>query len=139
MHAPKFPLGVPLMDEDHAKLEDMLDELAGTPDADLPAFQERFYREMEEHFAREEALMQQHDVPVLHCHLAQHKRLLNELSDAMAIARSGNMAALRQHLSRDAASLLMSHVASVDQVTAQFLRGALDPAKTCGLRLPVDS
>lgn len=139
MDTPKFPLGVPLMDEDHFQLEQLFETVDAVADDGLAAFQEKACAEVAAHFAREEELMRAHEVPVLHCHIAQHQRVLAELEAAKALARAGDLAGLRLHLTRDLPSLVMAHVASVDQVTAHFLRGSLEASAFCNLRLPTES
>lgn len=135
MSAPKIPLGVPLMDEDHARIEALFETVADLPDDALPAFGARIQSVLAEHFAAEEDLMREHQAPVLECHIAQHRMLLAEV--AAGAERAGDdAAALRQHLGRDVPALVLSHVGSVDQVTSRFLGGTLDPYAVSNLRLP---
>jgi len=138
MPAPRIPLGVPLMDEDHARIEALLDGVSALPDADLPAFGARLHRALAEHFAAEEKLMQARNAPILECHIAQHRMLLAEV--AAGVERAGADAdALRRHLGRDVSALVLAHVASVDQVAARFLAGTLAAQSVVGLRLPIGS
>ncbi len=136
MSHPSFPLGIDLMDDDHAHIEDMLRMVPRVPGDGLANYLAEVRAEIADHFAREEALMRQHRVPVLECHIAQHNRLLNEI-DAVA-ARQATMTRdeLRTFLLRDVANMVLSHIASVDQISARFLRGELDHALVSRLRLP---
>ena len=140
MSDPKFPLGVALMDDDHAELEALFETAPGVADDALLPFLARCREAIAAHFAREEELMTARAVPVLHCPVAQHRPLV-EAIDAV-IAQQGaaaNTPALRAFCERDVPNLVMGHVASVDQVTAQFLKGGLDPRMVEALRLPVGS
>lgn len=134
MH-PTLPLGVPLMDADHATLEVMFERVAATADADLPGLFAEIEAEVIAHFAREEKLMAEYDAPVAHCHHTQHALLLSEFERARPVAASGDGEALRRILSQ-LEEFVAGHVASVDRVTAQFLGGTLDTAQVERLRLP---
>ncbi len=136
MTAPKFALGVPLMDDDHAHLESLFDCVDAVADDRLPEFLETVRSEVAAHFDREEELMREHDVPVYDCHVAQHRLLLSELDAVRAGAAATKPAMLREFLVHVVPSLVMSHVASVDRVTATFLQGGLDPRAVDKLRLP---
>ena len=136
MSDPKFPLGVDLMDEDHAHLEELMDKVRAVPDADLPAYLDTLRDEIAEHFAREEALMREARVPVLDCHAAQHPRLINDIEAVRARIAEMGLPALRNYLGRDIPSMVMAHIASVDQISARFLLGNLDTTLVSRLRLP---
>lgn len=134
MAEPHFPLGVELMDDDHARLEQMLAEAAVAPDAGLAAALKAVRAEMADHFAREEALMRDAAVPVYACHVAQHSRILEDIDGALDAAP--DLSRLRAFTSAELPNLLMSHIASVDQISARFLTGDLDPGMVAQLRLP---
>lgn len=132
MSHPAIPLGVPLMDADHAVLERMFERVADTSDAGLVALFLEIEAEVIAHFAREEALMDEAGAPVAHCHKTQHRLLLDQIAavrpgvDPVELRRT--LVILEQHVE--------GHVASVDRVTSQFLQGTLDPAMVAALRLP---
>ena len=122
-------LGVALMDEDHARLDAMMNDCAAASDVDLPTRYAALRAEMAAHFAREEELMRLGRTPVYACHVAQHSRILDDmdrLRDAATLA-----AYVRSDLPRD----LAAHVASIDQLTARFLTGEIDPALAGRLKL----
>jgi hemerythrin-like metal-binding protein len=136
MSAPLFPLGVQLMDDDHAHLEELFACAGSVEDDKLADFLETVRAEVAAHFAREEEHMQARDVPVYDCHVAQHRLLLAELDAVRAQAENMAPSALRSFLDRVVPNLVMSHVASVDRVTATFLQGGLDARLVGKLRLP---
>lgn len=132
---PNLPLGVPLMDADHAILEAMFERVPVTRDDELPALFMQIEAEVIAHFAREEQLMAEHDAPVAHCHHTQHALLLAEFSRARSVATGEDAEALRLVLAQ-LEEFVAGHVASVDRVTAQFLGGTLDTSQVERLRLP---
>lgn len=129
-------LGVPEMDDDHLAIAALFDRIEAAPDADLPSLLVEAEQAVTEHFAHEEELMARHDVPVLFCHIAQHKKLLGEFSHAHAALAAGRVEELGDLLRRIIPDLIIAHVASVDRVTSMWLTGALGEADVSGLRLP---
>ncbi len=135
MSQPELVLGVPLMDEDHARLEALFASVAGTPDSGLAAVFDAAEAETKAHFEREEQLMRAADFPVLFCHVAQHKMILAEFENGRRAKDEGNTAELRRFLAQALPGLVSAHVASVDRVTAGFLKGEIVPADLAELRL----
>lgn len=135
MRKPALPLGVPLMDDDHARIEEALAHAAARSDGELLSALSLCRDELAEHFAREEELMEEARLPVLACHVAQHRRLLEDV-DATLAAKCGDPVALRAYLERDLPNLVMAHIGSVDMLSARFLSGDLSSDATAALRLP---
>jgi len=131
---PALPLGVPLMDADHATVEAMFARVETTADADLAALLAEIGAEVTAHFGREEALMAARDAPVAHCHQSQHALLLGEFAQARRLETPTEIRRALANL----AQLVASHVASVDRMTAQFLGGTLSMDMVAKLRLPAD-
>jgi len=132
--SPAHPLGVQIMDEDHARLEQAIEQAAEAPEAELPALHADLARELAAHFAREEDLMRVHDFPGLHCHMAQHRLIVEEARRPVA----GGGAELRRHIGVHIAQLVESHVLTLDSITAAFIRGEFSPANFDNLRLPIE-
>ncbi len=130
MH-PALPLGVPVMDADHAVLELMFERVPETRDDALPALYAEIEAEVISHFAREEVLMEAAGVPVLHCHRNQHRLLLDRIAAQRPTAAT-EAGALRTTLAMLAAAV-ETHVDGVDRVTSRFLiepfAPAVDPAE----------
>ena len=122
LHLPQS-LNVPLMDEDHAVLDAFLDNANHAQDADLPQLFEDIRREIALHFAREEQLMQKHDVPVYACHVELHAALLEQADLGRGFIEAGDMASLRIHLGSALPHLISQHIATADTVSAGFIRG----------------
>ena len=134
---PSITLGIRAMDDDHAALEELLRTVGAAPDRKLPALFETIAREVHAHFAREEALMRQHRLPVLFCHIAQHKRILETISAARLMTDLLDIAALRHFLEDDLPQQLFAHMASVDRVAAELISGRLNKHACESLVLPV--
>lgn len=131
---PAHPLGVDLMDDDHAELEALIESAAVAADADLAALHEQIVDGLAAHFSREEELMRQRGFPGLHCHSGQHNLLVDQAR------RTGGMApaALRRHIGVYIAQLVESHVLTMDHMTAAFLRGEFGAEHFENLRLPIE-
>lgn len=127
-------LGVPLMDRDHQTLDAMFERLPTTADGDLPALFAAIDAETRAHFAREETLFA--EVPIAHCHLAQHALVLGEFEAAAARIATLDAAALRTLIGVTLREMIVGHVGSVDLVTSQFLGGHMTADATANLRLP---
>jgi len=122
MTSPSLPLNVPVMDEDHARLEAMLERVAGATDAELPALLLAVEAETRSHFDREVDLMRAAAVPIVHCHIEQHSAFLREFARGHDAVARRDMAGLRQFLGAGLPQLLLQHVDTVDRVTASFLQ-----------------
>lgn len=131
--APQLPLGVAEMDEDHARLEAMMEAAALAADGDLAAALAAVQRELAAHFAREETLLAAAGFPALGCHVAQHRRLLDLAAGAMA-AQAARPTELRRFLADLLPGLVAGHIASIDRVSAEFLRGGMSGAMFGSLR-----
>lgn len=134
--APTLVLGVKEMDDDHARLEAILARVAGAADGALPGLLDEVAAECREHFAHEEALMRAANFPVLFCHMAQHKMILDGVEAARGSVSRGDLVGLRNYLAVVLPELIVSHIASVDRVTAGFLKGEISAEEFGDLRLP---
>lgn len=137
MNLPQTVLGNDLMDEDHARLEALFAGVASTADSDLALCLAEIEAELKAHFAREEAMMGDAGLPILHCHIAQHTMLLGELHAGHAAAEAGDHRGLRRFLGETLPQLIAGHIDSVDRVSASFLASQTDSAELSCLKLPV--
>ncbi|MFV0279386.1 MAG: bacteriohemerythrin [Rhodoblastus sp.] len=128
------PLGVALMDEDHAQLEALIARAEAAADDELAVLHRRIVQELEDHFSREEELMRTRGFPGLHCHYAQHRLLVEQAARVDAASPE----AIRRHIGVHVAQAIESHVMTMDFMTAAFLRGDIGLKDFEGLRLPVE-
>lgn len=133
---PEHPLGVKVMDDDHAVLEALLRGAATLPDDALPGALGEIAAEVEAHFHREEEEMRRHAVPVLFCHMAQHKRIVDLLAAAQKLAGPQDMVRLRTFLTVMLPGEIEAHINSVDRMSARFMTGELPTQASEDLRLP---
>jgi len=133
MQTPAIPLGLPELDDDHARIEALLAVASQTSDSGLPSLLARISTEVAGHFACEEEFLRARNYPGMFCHAAQHKVLLADLTNAGRM--SGE--ALRRQLETIIPQLILSHIATMDRMAAQFISGELTRADFDALRLPV--
>lgn len=132
-------LGVSRMDDDHAVIEALFAQAPSIPDSGLPDYFQAVRQELEDHFAREEALMRQHQVPVLFCHIAQHRHILDTLGATEERLEAGAWQDVRRFLTHELPGIVLAHVASVDRLSANFILGIADPALAARLKLQEES
>ncbi len=125
-------LGIELMDQDHLRIEELIDDAATVPDGSLAALYARMAAELRAHFLREEDLMREREVPGLHCHVAQHRFLLDQIEQAAALPASE----LRPRLQSVIRPLISSHVTTMDRIAAGFIKGEISETDFEKLRLP---
>jgi hemerythrin len=131
--APRLPLGVAEMDEFHARLAAMMEAAAPAPDGDLATALAAVQSELAAHFTGEERLLAQAGIPALRCHVAQHRRLLDLVAGAM-VAHAARPAELRRFLAEMLRGLVAGHIASIDRVSAEFVKGRMSEAMFGSLR-----
>ena len=115
-------LGVPLMDRDHAAIDEMFIKARQTPDLELLTHLDALSDLIRDHFAREEKAMTEARVPVLLCHLELHAQLLRELERMRGELVARGAASARDLVDAVLPELIANHVATADTVSAQFLR-----------------
>ena len=125
MKTPALILGVPEMDRDHAEIEALIASAGTAGELDLPVLLKKIAEEIGRHFNREESMMAEANVPVMECHKAQHAVILRELAAMLHVAEITDAAAIRKLLTSILPPLIDAHVASVDRLTAEFLKGAM--------------
>lgn len=135
MTGPSLVLGIEMMDADHLRIERLLDDIAAASDSDIVRLFANLDTELAAHFAREEELMKAKGFPGLHCHVAQHNTILDQLRRG---AQLTDTAGLREHLVTLVPQLVQSHVFTLDRMTAAFLKGEFDRSVFDPLRLPVE-
>ncbi len=80
------------------------------------------YQHDKEHFAREEAQMQQYDFPPYHCHKGEHDRVLAELQEVLAAWESNqDTDQLEQYMTAVMLPWFLNHINTMDTVTAMYI------------------
>ena len=114
-------LGVPVMDRDHDVIVRMFGAFADAPDGELLERADAIADEIRDHFSREEEVMTEAMIPILHCHLELHAQLLDEVEKMREMAR-GDAAAARRLFGSLLPELIENHVATADTASSRFLR-----------------
>jgi hemerythrin-like metal-binding protein len=74
----EFVTGYAPIDQDHQEFLDLLNQLETAADAEFPTLYQQLYEHTEQHFERENQLMQQLAYPATTEHKAEHQRVLGE-------------------------------------------------------------
>jgi hemerythrin len=78
----------------------------------------------QEHFGREEAAMQEARFPPFPVHKAEHDRVLEEMeAEEVHFRETGDTARLRSYVRDAIPAWFVSHIQSMDAVTAGFIAG----------------
>lgn len=136
MNSPILPLGVPIMDRDHAEIEAMLASVETTADNRLIDLFDKIANAIDAHFIREEKMMEDAQVPALECHRAQHAMIMREVTAVRPVAADAEPTRVRRLLALLLPQLIEAHVSSVDRLTAEYLTGKMNRAEFDNFRLP---
>jgi hemerythrin len=113
-------VGVDFMDSDHQVFIDMVNAFAQADEADLPALFDALYAHTEEHFAREEALMDKIKFFATDCHKGEHGRVLNEMRRFREHLSKGNIAFARAYVTDQIPQWFILHRNTMDSATAAY-------------------
>jgi len=124
-------VAVTFMNEDHReeamRLNDLADAVKGHRAGKVPVETvlhrfEALFQHTQEHFAREEAAMREAGFPPFPVHKAEHDRVVEEMeSEETHFRETGDTARLWQYVSQAIPAWFVSHIESMDQVTAGFI------------------
>lgn len=115
-------VGIGFMDADHVDAAEQINALASSAGAERISALEHFIAHCREHFAREEAMMEQTGFFALACHRDEHTRVLAEFEVVLARLRGG--AAQDDYFAITLPNWLLNHRNTMDFVTANFARSA---------------
>lgn len=121
-------LDVPLMDDDHQAIVQLLATAEAANNADLiPAWQ-RLVEYTAKHFAMEDQWMVDTGYASDNCHSSQHKIVLDIMKEGAVKGAAGDLGMVRQ-MTRELAVWLPQHVDAMDSVLVTHLRSVgYDPA-----------
>ena len=121
------------MNHDHAEAASQVNQLHDTlsriAEGDDSASEEvepillSIFKHSEEHFGREEAEMVRVNFPAYDCHKGEHERVLAELKQILALWQENqDSVLLMNYVTNTLPDWLRNHIASMDTVTAMFVR-----------------
>ena len=130
-------IAMPFQNEDHAEeariLNRVADALAAHREgraaaAEVLAPLDELVAHTREHFAREDAAMQEAGFPPFPVHHGEHARVLAQMEEeAGAFRRAGDAGRLWAYVSRAVPDWFVQHIQTMDAVTAHFLAARLGP------------
>ena len=110
------------MDADHQATVDLINQAELCDDAELSALINGAFTHLQEHFGREEELMDACGFFASHCHKAEHERVLDEALQIVKAAAEGDLVRVRSYLTKDFAAWLVQHADTMDTVTMAAYR-----------------
>jgi hemerythrin-like metal-binding protein len=120
--SPDLQLGEPMTDAMHAEFVELLDEAACAADEALVAALDAWIAHTRQHFAQEEAWMEEMDFGPRHCHAGQHRHVLYAAGEVRRqIAEEGRFAIGRQRVS-ELREWFAGHVRTMDSMMVESLR-----------------
>ena len=114
-------LDFPPMDEVHHTFVDLLALAQSAPDATLPQAWAAVVDHTVEHFGREDDWMRKTRFSAAENHIIQHRVVLNVLREGLAMARAGQMDAVRE-MAGELAVWFAKHTQSLDAALALHMR-----------------
>lgn len=121
-------LDLPIMDDTHREFVELLGVAQRSPDESLLAAWQQLVDHTAEHFGQEDRWMLATRFSSVNCHTMQHKVVLAVMREGIALAASGDTAALRE-MASELALWFPKHAQSMDAALALHLRReGYDPA-----------
>ena len=120
--APELQLGEPTTDTMHAEFVALLDALARATDETWLGALDAWAAHTRQHFAQEEAWMEEMNFGPRHCHASQHRHVLNVVGEVRRrVADEGRFDTGRQ-LVGELRDWFVWHVKSMDALMVEALR-----------------
>jgi hemerythrin-like metal-binding protein len=116
-------LDYPPMDDVHHAFVDLLALAQTAPDAALPQAWSAVLDHTVLHFGSEDEWMRRTRFAAADNHIMQHKVVLNVMREGLALARAGNLKAVRD-MAGELAVWFAKHTQSLDAALALHMRGA---------------
>ena len=114
-------LDFPPMDEVHHTFVDLLALAQTAPDETLPQAWSAVIDHTVRHFGSEDDWMKRTRFAAADNHIMQHKVVLNVMREGLALARAGNMAAVRE-MAGELAAWFAKHTQTLDAALALHMR-----------------
>ena len=120
-------LDFPPMDEVHHTFVDLLALAQTAPDETLPQAWSAVIDHTVRHFGSEDDWMKRTRFAAADNHIMQHKVVLNVMREGLALARAGNMAAVRE-MAGELAVWFAKHTQTLDAALALHMRSVQNAA-----------
>lgn len=116
------------MDSVHREFVDLLALAQNAPDATLPQAWAAVLAHTEQHFGREDEWMRKTRFASADNHILQHRVVLHLLREGLALAQTGQMAAVRE-MAGELGAWFAKHTQSLDAALALHMRGQSLPTR----------
>ncbi len=116
----RFLLGHDPMDTIHQEFVDIVGQMQGPPDPELPALLDRFAEHARSHFETENNWMEETEFPPRDCHIDEHAAVMRSVEEVRAVLALGNHDACRR-LVDELARWFPSHADHLDSALAHWL------------------
>lgn len=113
---------IAFQDADHQEAVELMNAMQDCADDELPGLFAEHFAHIRAHFTREHELMERTGFFAYDCHAEEHMRVLDELKDMQAKLDAGDIATVRAYVTDTLPDWFLNHLATMDQVTAQFAR-----------------
>jgi hemerythrin len=117
-------LGHDAIDNDHAEFIALLLRSSAAANADFPALFQQLYERSEQHFERENQLMQQYAYPAETEHKGEHQRILSEFRQFRTRVDKGLITFGRSFVRERMPQWFELHVATMDSALAAHIKTA---------------
>lgn len=115
-------VGYYAIDDDHQEFVSLLNQLDVANNADFPALFRQLFEHTEQHFARENQLMQDYGFPAEDAHKGEHMRILGEFKQFQSKVDKGMVAFGRLFVREVLPQWFMLHTATMDNALAAYMR-----------------
>jgi hemerythrin len=115
-------VGLSVIDADHEVFVNQLNAAQAASDPEFPARVAELAAHTREHFAREEAIMDETGFFAADMHQSEHRRVLGEVDAMAAKLAAGEVASVRAWVATDLPAWFLQHRGTMDAVTAAFAR-----------------
>ena len=117
-------VGYELIDNDHDEFITLVNKLDTAGNADFPALFQQLYEHTEQHFERENQLMQQFAFPAESEHKGEHQRVLGEFKQFKTRIDKGMIAFGRSFVRERLPQWFGLHVATMDSALAAHIKNS---------------
>ncbi|MGZ4960745.1 MAG: bacteriohemerythrin [Methylomonas sp.] len=114
-------VGNPAIDSDHQAFVELLNQLNVTSNADFPSLFRALFEHTQQHFDRENLLMQEHGFPAEAEHRGEHQRVLGEFKQFQSRVDKGMLAFGRSFVRERLPQWFQLHVMTMDSALAAHI------------------
>ena len=112
--------GIAFQDADHKQQVALMNAMQTCSDDEMPAAFAKHFAHIREHLGRENDLMERTDFYAKDVHMGVHESVLAELDAMQAKLDAGDIAAVRVYVCEDLPLWFLSHLETMDTMTAEF-------------------